>query len=165
MQNSDFLVLATDKHIEGVQDSGELGCCRGAVLKIMCNDMPVWSGAAFTQDALSHTQGKCRSVLITWVSQTEKEKKREMLIPANKPPHLLTCIIRQPPSYSTGLPLQSRYSNLTSLMTRSALTWQHLFCHFCPLVCMLQCVSLVFRPFAFIAEWIWVAKEKPFGVL
>lgn len=31
----------------------------------------IWT--ALTQDALSHTQGKCKSVLITWVSQTERE--------------------------------------------------------------------------------------------
>lgn len=86
MQNNehgDFPVLATDKH-PGKQRKSRADWRAGLLLRSGVEDNVVWHAVliwtALTQDALSHTQGKCKSVLITWVSQTERVRERERTV-------------------------------------------------------------------------------------
>lgn len=83
MQNNehgDFPVLATDKH-PGKQRKSRADWRAGLLLRSSVEDNVVWHAVliwtALTQEALSHTQRKCKSVLITWVSETERARERE----------------------------------------------------------------------------------------
>ena len=54
--------------------TGELLPWSGVEVNAVWHAVLIWT--ALTQDALSHTQGKCKSVLITWVSQTRRARSR-----------------------------------------------------------------------------------------
>lgn len=82
MQNSecgDFPVLATDKHT-GKQRKSRAGCRAGLLPWSSVEDNVVWHAVlvwtALTHNAMSHTQRRCKSVLITWVSQADRERER-----------------------------------------------------------------------------------------
>lgn len=123
----------------------------------------IWT--ALTQDALSHTQGKCKSVLITWVNQTERVRERERNVKLCQQTSTPSDLHYRPAAgflpgqhCSTGLPSLCCCSNLTCLVAVQLWYDNTHFFHPCPLACVLHCVPSVFRPLAFI--WIWARKEK-----
>lgn len=94
-----------------------------------------------------HGEGK--SVLITWVSQTQRDREK-WKSPANKLPHLQTCItVQLPPSpWSTSAALTRRCS-WTCLVARSALVRQHSFSPSCPLARLLHCAFFSLQTICF----------------
>lgn len=79
----------------------------------------IWT--ALTQDALSHTRGKCKSVLITWVSQTQRARERKGNVMLSQQTYTPSDLHYRRGTgwttrYSTRLPSLCCCSNLTCLV-------------------------------------------------
>lgn len=148
-EHGDFPVLATDKHTgkqrKSMYDWRDELLPRSTVEgNVVWHAVLIWT--ALTQDALSHTEGKCKSVLITWVSQTERERNVRLCQHTSTPSDLH---YRPATSFLSG---QQQHWSCVSDMCLVAVQffiWQHsVFIEVCFIV--LHCVSLLFRLFTFI---------------
>lgn len=167
-ERRDFPVLATDKH-PGKQRKSRADCRAGLLLWSGVEDNVLWHAVliwtALTQDALSHTQGKCKSVLITWVSQTERERNAKLSQQTSTPSDLhyrpaagslsLVNMVQHRPALNVLLLQSDMFGG------SSALIWQHSFSH--PLSCVLHCVPSVFRPPRFHLDLSGKRREVPLG--